>query len=134
LAVPAAPLAPPAGTLFWVDASRPGTIDTDMAGGVTEWRDVTGNGRYARPIAGRSAPTLRGNDFAGLPTVDMGPYGIAGSAGMLWNQRLTGMRTVACARQPGERRLPAGRDERHDLPPRAASGRWTDRGYKFHLP
>jgi hypothetical protein len=56
---------------------------------------VTGNGRYARPFAGRSAPTLRGNDFAGLPAVDMGPYGIAGSAGMLWNARLTGMRTVA---------------------------------------
>ena len=95
LAVPAAPLAPPAGTLFWVDASCPGTIDTDTTGGVTEWRDVTGNGRYARPFAGRSAPTLRGNDFAGLPAVDMGPYGIAGSAGMLWNARLTGMRTVA---------------------------------------
>ncbi len=95
LAVPAAPLAPPAGTLFWVDAATPGTIDADEAGGVIEWRDVTGNGRYARPRAGRSAPTLTGNKVAGLPVVDMGPYGIAGGTGMLWNERITGMRTVA---------------------------------------
>ena len=95
LAVPAAPLAPPANTLFWVDASKAGTIDTDANGGVTEWRDATGNGRYARPVPGRVTPTLRGNDFVGRSAVDMGPYGITGSTGMYWDQRITGMKTIA---------------------------------------
>ncbi|HNX35605.1 MAG TPA: hypothetical protein PKM57_13310 [Kiritimatiellia bacterium] len=93
LAVPAAPLAPPSNTHFWVDAAKAGTIDTDASGLVLQWRDATGNGRYATPVPGRY-PTLRGNDFAGLPTVDMGPYGSTGSSGMYWNQRLTGLRTL----------------------------------------
>jgi hypothetical protein len=94
LAVPAAPRAPPAGTLFWVDASKAGTLDTDASGNVTAWRDASGNGRYATPVPGRY-PTLRGNDFAGRPAVDMGPYGTAGSAGMYWNERISGMKSVA---------------------------------------
>jgi hypothetical protein len=95
LAVPAAPLAPPPGTLFWVDAARPGTIDTDAGGGVAEWRDATGNGRRAVPIPGRPAPALRGGDFVGRPVVDMGPYGTSAGAGMHWDARLTGMKSAA---------------------------------------
>jgi autotransporter-associated beta strand protein len=128
LAVPAAPLAPPTNTLFWVDASKVGSLDTDASGNVLMWRDATGNGRYATPVPGRY-PTLRGSDFAGRPVVDMGPYGIAGSAGMYWDQRITGMKTIAWVHgEPGERRLPAGRDQRDALPPRSrrprAEGLW----------
>lgn len=94
LAVPAAPLAPPTNALFWVDASKAGTIDTDASGNVLQWRDASGNGRYATPVPGRY-PTLRGSDFAGRPVVDMGPYGIAGSSGMFWSQRLSGLKSIA---------------------------------------
>ncbi len=94
LAVPSEPLTPPTNPLFWTDASKAGTIDTDVSGNVTEWRDASGNGRYATPVPGRT-PTLRGNDFAGRPVVDMGPYGITGSAGMYWNERITGMKSIA---------------------------------------
>jgi len=93
LALPAAPLAPPTNTLFWVDASKAGSIDTDASGNVLAWRDATGNGLYATSFAGRY-PTLRGNDFAGRPVVDMGPYGLSTSGGMLWNQRISGMKTI----------------------------------------
>ena len=93
LAVPAAPLAPPTNTLFWVDASKPGTVDTDASGNVLAWRDATGNGRYAASLTGRY-PTLRGNDFVGRPVVDMGPYGTSTSGSMLWNQQLTGMKSI----------------------------------------
>jgi len=94
LAVPAAPLAPPTNTLFWVDASKAGSIDTDASGAVQTWRDAAGNGLYATAQSGH-APTLRGGDFAGRPVVDMGPYGSSSSSGsMLWSQRLTGMKTV----------------------------------------
>ena len=94
LAVPAAPLAPPVGTLFWLDASKPGTIDTDLSGNVLAWRDATGSGRSAAAVNGH-LPTLRGNDFAGRPVVDMGPYGgSAASGAMLWNERVSGMKTI----------------------------------------
>jgi len=93
LAVPAAPLAPPPNTLFWVDASRPGTLMLDAVGAVTNWSDVTGNGRYAYPTAAGRAPTLRGSDFAGRPVMDLGVYGGSGKS-MYWNQRITGMKTV----------------------------------------
>ena len=93
LAVPAAPVRPPSNTLFWVDASKPGTIDTDAAGNVLAWRDATGNGRSATSLAGRY-PTLRGSDFTGRPVVDFGPYGQSSSAGMYWNQQITGMKTI----------------------------------------
>lgn len=93
LAVPAAPLAPPTNTLFWVDASKAGSLDTDVSGNVLTWRDATGNGRYATSLAGRY-PTLRGNDFVGRPVVDLGPYGLSTSAGMYWNQRISNMKTI----------------------------------------
>jgi autotransporter-associated beta strand protein len=94
LAVPAAPLSPPTNTMFWVDASRPGTMRFDASGAVTNWSDVTGNGRYAYPTAAGRAPTLRGTDFAGLPVMDMGPYGTAAGKSMYWNQQITGMKTI----------------------------------------
>jgi autotransporter-associated beta strand protein len=93
LSVPAAPLSPPTNTMFWVDASRPGTMKFDSSGAVTNWSDVTGNGRYAYPTATGRAPTLRGTDFAGLPVMDMGLYGTAGKS-MYWNQRINGMKTI----------------------------------------
>lgn len=94
LATPAAPLTPPASTLFWVDASRPETMKFDAAGSVTNWSDVTGNGRYAYPTADTRKPRLRGSDFAGLPVMDFGPYGTAAGRSMYWNQRINGMKTV----------------------------------------
>jgi len=94
LAVPAAPLSPPTNTMFWVDASRPGTMRFDASGAVTNWSDVTGNGRYAYPTAAGRAPTVRGTDFAGLPVMDMGPYGTAAGKSMYWNQRINGMKTI----------------------------------------
>lgn len=93
LAVPAAPLSPPTNTMFWVDASKPATMKFDASGAVTNWSDVTGNGRYAYPTAAGRAPTVRGADFAGLPVMDMGPYGTAGKS-MYWNQRINGMKTI----------------------------------------
>lgn len=94
LAVPAAPLAPPTNTLFWVDASKAGSLDTDVSGNVHAWRDATGNGLYATSALAGRYPTLRGGDFAGRPVVDLGPYGTGASAGMYWSQRLSNMKTI----------------------------------------
>jgi len=95
LAVPAAPLAPPSNTYFWLDASKPGTVASDAAGNVNAWYDVTGNGLYATSSLSGHLPTLRTSDFAGRPVVDMGPYGGTSASGaMLWSQRITGMKTV----------------------------------------
>lgn len=95
LAVPAAPLAPPSNTFFWLDASKAGTVSLDASGYVSAWYDVTGNGLYATSSVAGHLPKLRTSDFAGRSVVDMGIYGgSSSSATMLWKQRLSGMKTI----------------------------------------
>ncbi len=97
VAAPSAPTTPvwisgePA---FWVDASEPGSL---IAGGNLEWRDK----RYSLGVYTNSAvavgdqPALLANELNGKSVLKFAsPASATSYKGMVWNQRLTNIRTV----------------------------------------
>jgi autotransporter-associated beta strand protein len=89
---------PISNAFFHVDASAPGTVITDAAGRVLEWRDVdyANNGRAAMPPPAPATtahyPDFRPNALNGLPLVDCGAL-YSGKC-LLWNHTNTNIRTV----------------------------------------
>jgi len=89
---------PVSNAFFHVDASAAGTVITDAAGRVLEWRDVNyaQNGRAASappaPAPAAYAPDFRANSLNGLPVVDCGAL-YSGKC-LLWNHTNTNIRTV----------------------------------------
>lgn len=89
---------PISNAFFHVDASAAGTVITDAAGRVLEWRDVnygeTGRAASAPPAPATTAhyPDFRVNSLNGLPVVDCGAL-YSGKC-LLWNHTNTNIRTV----------------------------------------
>jgi autotransporter-associated beta strand protein len=89
---------PISNAFFHVDASAAGTVITDAAGRVLEWRDVNyaENGRAAlappAPATTAHYPAYRPNSLNGLPLVDCGAL-YSGKC-LLWNHTNTNIRTV----------------------------------------
>ncbi len=89
---------PISNAFFHVDASVAGTVITDAAGRVLEWRDVdyASNGRAAlappAPATTAHYPDFRPNSLNGLPLVDCGAL-YSGKC-LLWNHTNTNIRTV----------------------------------------
>jgi autotransporter-associated beta strand protein len=96
--VPVPETSPIANAFFHVDASAAGTVVTDGAGRVLEWRDVNyaENGRAAMappaPATAAYYPDYRENALNGLPLVDCGAL-YSGKC-LLWNHTNTNIRTV----------------------------------------
>ncbi len=96
--VPVPDISPISNAFFHVDASAAGTVITDAAGRVLEWRDVNyaSNGRAAlappAPATTAHYPDYRPNSLNGLPLVDCGAL-YSGKC-LLWNHTNTNIRTV----------------------------------------
>ena len=63
--------------VYWLDASRAGTLETDAAGKVTCWKSANGNGYAFRPTAGAACT----NSLNGKAVVSFGATGPARLAG-----------------------------------------------------
>ena len=63
--------------VYWLDASRAGTVETDAAGKVTCWKSANGNGYVFRPSGGAACT----NSLNGKAVVSFGATGPARLAG-----------------------------------------------------
>ena len=78
--------------VYWLDASRAGTLETDAAGKVTCWKSANGNGYAFRPTTGAACT----NSLNGKSVVSFGSAGRASLAG----ERPVEQRTVFIVCRP----------------------------------
>ena len=85
---------------FWVDASRPGTLSTNAAGGVTQWWDVRKGAfedpwMYAYSENEATAPQVLPASANGLPIVAFGPE--RSGLYLRWSKQVDPVRTFFMA-------------------------------------
>lgn len=84
--------APAANAVLHMDASAASTLTFGAGGAVTEWRDVDGLNK-AVVSAGMNAPVYLAGALNGLPVIDFGAFGGAGSS-LAWSTPVTNILSV----------------------------------------